>query len=179
MSTSWQEESIAERARRALSDNPEFRSGTERPDRPMATEQEVAAGLATVVEFQPPTSAPAAEPAPAQAAAPADDYPSLVAHRLRAIALVRELQPKRRCYQLRVKEMSERLMRTPGESVHYTSVLRWLGEAHEELRRLDGRIEAAQHVLRTTEWLVEMLADPFGAAANGSCEPSTAVVCSE
>lgn len=88
------------------------------------------------------------------------DAASLVDRRMRAIYQVRELEPRRTCFRQRVHELQQRLSHTPTDSVHYAHLLARLAEAHGELNRLEGHIEEAQHIIRSTEWLMEMLTDP-------------------
>lgn len=108
-----------------------------------------------------PAPAPAAEPLWHQPR-PAEPEPGagLVDRRVEAIRLVRDLEPRRSCSRQRVQELQGRLNVTPTESVHYAPLLQRLAEAHAELSRLEGRIEEAQHIIRSSEWLMEMLTDP-------------------
>lgn len=115
------DDSLKERARRVLMDNPD----------------------------------PAAHP-PAGPAFHADE----IELRLKAIRTVRELEPKRVCMSERVRDLSISLVETPGDSIHYKTLLEKLKEAHEELQRLEERLWAANHVIRSTQWLIDLLADP-------------------
>lgn len=85
----------------------------------------------------------------------------IVARRVQAIQLTRSLEPRLRCSRKLVQELSRRLGQTATDSVHYEGLLRRMREAHGELRWLEGQMEEAQHVIRSTEWLMEMLADPL------------------
>lgn len=102
--------------------------------------------------------------APEQEASPQtlarDEAPSLLERRMQAIHVVRELQPRRSCFRERVQELQGRLSLTPTDSIHYAQLLQRLAEVHAELNRLEGRMEEAQHTIRSTEWLMEMLTDP-------------------
>lgn len=101
---------------------------------------------------------------------PAHANPSLAGHadevelRLRAIRLVRDLEPKRACYNERVRDLSLSLVETSGDSIHYKALLEKLREAHEEWLRLEEKLLAANYVIRSTQWLVDLLADPGSAA---------------
>jgi hypothetical protein len=85
---------------------------------------------------------------------------ALVERRMQAIRLVRDLEPRRNCFRQHVQELQQRLTRTPTDSVHYVALLGRLSEAHAELSRLVAQMEEAQHVIRSTEWLMEVLTDP-------------------
>lgn len=80
--------------------------------------------------------------------------------RLKAIRTVRELEPKRVCMSERVRDLSISLVETSGDSIHYKTLLEKLKEAHEELQRLEERLWAANHAIRSTQWLIDLLADP-------------------
>lgn len=80
--------------------------------------------------------------------------------RLKAIRLVRDLEPRRACYAERVRDLSRTLMQLPGDSVHYRNVLEKLREAHGEWMALEERLWAANYIIRSTQWLVDLLADP-------------------
>jgi|GEM_PF-2964431 len=150
-------ESIAERARRALQDNLEARHQSHAP-----AVEALRQGAKAARQADP-------EPSPKLAAQPLR-APDLIEQRLHAIQVLRELAPKRTCYRQRVDELSRRLVNTPGDSIHYGDLLQWLAEAHGELRRLESEIEEAQHVVRSTEWLVDMLADPTRTPTSPHCE---------
>ena len=126
-------ESLRERARRVLMDNPEHETlaAVTAPTRPEATTEPEATGTADEI-----------------------------GERLQAIRLVRELEPKRACYADRVRDLSRTLLQLPGDSVHYRTVLQRLQEAHEEWQTLEEKIWAANYIIRSTQWLVELLADP-------------------
>lgn len=87
-------------------------------------------------------------------------YGDLIELRLRAIRLVRDMGPKLACYGERVRHLSRSLVEISGDSVHYRSMLDRLREAHEEWLRLEEKLWAANYVIRSTQWLVELLADP-------------------
>lgn len=94
-------------------------------------------------------------------------YSDQVELRLRAIRLMRDMEPKRVCYGERVRDLSRSLVETPGDSIHYRALLEKLREAHEEWLRLEERLWAASYIIRSTQWLVELLADPIlGASPN-------------
>jgi len=77
--------------------------------------------------------------------------------RLRAIRLVRDLDPKRaRCAE-RVRELSRSLAATPGDSIHYRAVLDRLGESHEDWLELEERLWSAHYVIRSTQWVIDLL----------------------
>lgn len=147
--------SVAERARRALQDN----EGTR------ATPLLPPGGS----PFPPPPSgeAPSGEPGPPAAPKPQGSGPvaipdiQLVTRRLEAINLTRGLEPRLRCCRELVRELSQRLSQTSTDSVHYEGLLTRLRKAHAELRWLETQMEEALHVIRSTEWLVEILADPM------------------
>lgn len=132
-------ESLRERARRVLMDNPEH-------DVPLSL---------------PPQAQPEWEQE-------ASDTGEQIALRLKAIRLVRELEPKRACYADRVRDLSRTLLQLPGDSVHYRTVLQKLQEAHEEWQSLEEKIWAASYIIRSTQWLVELLADPSSETKEGS-----------
>ncbi|HWI61270.1 MAG TPA: hypothetical protein VNT75_05520 [Symbiobacteriaceae bacterium] len=121
-------ESLRERARRALLDNPD-------PVMPAMAHQH-----------------PAAAPSPTT---------EQIEARLRAIALVRDLEPRRSCYADRVKDLSRSLTQLPEHSVHFRTVLDRLREAHAEWQVLEEQIQSAQYIIRSTQWLVALLADPM------------------
>lgn len=133
------QESLRERARRALMDNP---------------------------DHEPPTSPPplAVPPSRAEARAEWEGDPGSAAEqidlRLRAIRMVREHEPRRACYAERVKDLSQSLLHLPGDSIHYRSVLEKLQEAHGEWLALEEKLWAATYIIRSTQWLVDLLADP-------------------
>ncbi|HYG60376.1 MAG TPA: hypothetical protein VD902_20080 [Symbiobacteriaceae bacterium] len=106
-----------------------------------------------------PEQEPAAH-APARPEAEPSGTGEQIALRLQAIRLVRELEPKRACYADRVRDLSRTLMQLSGDSVHYRTVLQKLQEAHEEWQDLEEKMWAANYILRSTEWLVQLLADP-------------------
>lgn len=90
----------------------------------------------------------------------ASRYTELIDLRLRAIRLVRDMEPKRACYNERVRALSHNLVEVPGDSVHYRNVLDKLREAHQEWLNLEEMLWAANYVIRSTQWLVDLLADP-------------------
>jgi hypothetical protein len=122
------QESLRERARRALLDNPD------------------------------PAAQVAAVPAAGGDAAANGE---LIQERLKAIRLVRELEPKRSCFADRVRDLSRTLTQLPGDSVHYRAVLDKLRDAHAEWLALEERLWAAHYVIRSTQWLVDLLANPL------------------
>ncbi len=97
---------------------------------------------------------------PAHAAPDTGGYADQVELRLRAIRLVRDMEPKRTCYGERVRDLSRSLVETSGDSIHYRALLDKLREAHEEWLRLEERLWAASYIIRSTQWLVDLLADP-------------------
>jgi hypothetical protein len=150
-------ESVADRARRALQDN----DGTKAlpllpagggPFPPPPADQDPAVATEPSAAPKPPPSGPATLP---------DIH--LVTRRVEAINLTRGLEPRLRCCRDLVRELSQRLGQTATDSVHYEGLLARLRKAHAELRWLETQMEEAQHVIRSTEWLVEMLADPLPA----------------
>ena len=141
MAAAQEHESLRERARRALLDNPE---------------QEHSA--------VPPAAQPVAQASPAEADGPSDQ----IELRLRAIRLVRDQEPKRACYAERVRDLSRALMQLPGDSVHYRAVLEKLQEAHAEWLALEEKLWAANYTIRSTQWLVDLLADPTADMERGA-----------
>jgi len=80
--------------------------------------------------------------------------------RLRAIRVVRDLEPKRaRCAE-RVRELSVSLGITPGDSIHYRSLLDRLGESHEDWLELEEKLWSAHYDIRSTQWIVDLLTCP-------------------
>ena len=134
-------ESLRERARRALLDNPE-------------------------IPLQPQASL-----VPAQPAAEPGSHTEQIELRLQAIRVVRDLEPRRTCFAERVRDLTRSLVELPFDSVHYGAVLEKLQEAHVELRTLDEKLWAATYMIRSTQWLVDLLADP---AAPGGREVAAA-----
>lgn len=132
------QESLRERARRALLDNPAHEAPPEAslPARhePDPTYMDVDPGLGSTADQ--------------------------IELRLRAIRMVREHEPRRACYADRVKDLSHTLMQLPGDSIHYRAVLEKLQEAHGEWLALEEKLWAATYVIRSTRWLVDLLADP-------------------
>lgn len=88
------------------------------------------------------------------------DYTELIARRLGAIRVMRELGPKKDCYGRQVRDFSCHLAELDGDSVHYRSVLEKLREAHEEWLRLEERLLEAGYIIRSTQWLVDLLTAP-------------------
>ncbi len=124
--------SVAERARRALRDN-------------------------EAANLQAQTQPEVARPARASAAgSPAD----LIAQRIQAIARVKELEPRLASARARAAELSQRLTATATDSVHYAELLRWLAEVHVQLRQLEAEYEEAQHIIRNSAWVMQLLEDP-------------------
>jgi hypothetical protein len=148
MAATQEHESLRERARRALLDNPdpEF----------------------TVPQVGP---VPMHGPAPMSGTGLPSAEPSAMAEevqlRLRAIDLVRDQEPRRACYADRVRDLSKTLMQLPGDSVHYRAVLEKLSEAHAEWMALEERLWAATYIIRSTQWLVDRLTDPTASAERG------------
>lgn len=88
------------------------------------------------------------------------DYTELISRRLGAIRLVRELGPKKECYGRQVRDFSRHLAELDGDSVHYRAVLEKLREAHEEWLRLEEKLLEAHYIVRSTQWLVDLLTAP-------------------
>jgi len=165
-------ESLRERARRALMDNPDPEllltavpptpgaqaafQAAQGAQAPQAAGQAAQVAQAAQIAYQSTSqgsqAAQVAEPTPAA---------SHIADRLQAIAMVRELEPRRACYADRVKELSRSLTNLPEHSVHFRTVLDRLREAHGEWQVLEEQLQAAQYVIRSTQWLVDLLADPY------------------
>ncbi|MBY6277067.1 hypothetical protein [Symbiobacterium thermophilum] len=125
--------SVAERARRALRDN----------------------------EAAPPQP-PAHVDSPRPVRSPAAGSPTeLIAQRMQAIARVKELEPRLASARARAGELSQRLTSTPPDSVHYAELLRWLADVHVQLRQLEAEYEEAQHIIRNSAWVMQLLADPL------------------
>jgi len=124
--------SVAERARRALRDNE-------------------------------PVNVPPAQPEAQRASrgAAAGSAADLIAQRIQAIARVKELEPRLASARARAAELSQRLTSTATDSVHYAELLRWLAEVHVQLRQLEAEYEEAQHVIRNSAWVMDLLADPL------------------
>jgi hypothetical protein len=80
--------------------------------------------------------------------------------RLRAIRMVRDLEPKRVGCADRVRELSLSLGITPGDSIHYRSLLDKLGETHEDWLELEERLWSAHYLIRSTQWIVDLLTCP-------------------
>jgi hypothetical protein len=114
---------LLEKARRALSDNPE-------------PGQKEVATVAT------------------------ESYMDQIDLRIRAIQILRENGPKRVCFSERVRSLTQSLLQIPGDSVHYKNILERLQKSHEEWLLLEEKLWAANYTIRSTEWLVELLADP-------------------
>ncbi|MFZ5824485.1 MAG: hypothetical protein ACOY94_09165 [Bacillota bacterium] len=148
-------ESVAERARRALRDNEEARLQAQQALR------ETQPQTPPLLQAGPQAQTEAVPQAPVHLGHEATPGTmELLERRMWAIQLVRELEPQRACFRQRVQELSRRLAQTPTDSVHYAQLLQRLAEAHTELSRLEGQVEEAQHVIRSTEWLMELLSDP-------------------
>jgi hypothetical protein len=139
------QESLRERARRALLDNPDPASLPPAPPAPPA--RVAAAGLGAGNE-------------PGGTSDPAIHPGDQIQERLSAIRLVRELEPKRACYADRVRDLSRTLTQLSGDSVHYGAVVDKLREAHAEWLQLEERLWAAHYIIRSTQWLVDLLTDP-------------------
>lgn len=88
------------------------------------------------------------------------DYTELIARRLGAIRVVRELGPKKDCFGRQVRDFSRHLAELDGDSIHYRSVLEKLREAHEEWLRLEERLLEAGYIIRSTQWLIDLLTAP-------------------
>lgn len=168
-------ESVAERARRALRDNDAARIQAQQMAREAALEEDALSEEAVpdremaVMHHGPGQNrSEVAADRDEAAVAPLhqwDGYDRVdVVHwldqRLQAVHLVRELEPRRACFRQRVQELSRRLGQTPTDSVHYADLLERLAEAHRELSHLEAHVEASQHLIRSTEWLMELLTDP-------------------
>lgn len=175
-------ESLRERARRALMDNPDPELllaavppnpgsqaaifAAQGAQAPQAAHQAAQGAQAAQAAFQATQGAQPAEGAPFALGTPAPAIePSSseghIASRLRAIAMVRELEPRRACYADRVRELSRSLTHLPEHSVHFRTVLDRLREAHGEWQVLEEQLQAAQYIIRSTQWLVDLLADPY------------------
>jgi len=113
-------ESLKERARRVLADNPD---------------------------------------APDAGAPEALGYADLVEMRLKALRQLHETEPRRACCADRVRDLSRTLAETSGDSIHYRSLLEKLREAHDEWLRLEEKVWAARHLIRSTQWLLQILSD--------------------
>lgn len=185
-------ESLRERARRALMDNPDpellltavppnpgtqaaflAAQGVQAPQVSAQATMGAQAAQAAYQATQAPQASQAARapqaPQAAEAAAEPSSTAGHIADRLQAIAMVRELEPRRACYADRVKELSRSLTNLPEHSVHFRTVLDRLREAHGEWQVLEEQLQAAQYVIRSTQWLVDLLADPY----TGSREVAT------
>ncbi len=101
-----------------------------------------------------------APPAPARPAPASGGYAEEVELRLLAIRTVRDLEPKRSCQSELFRILTRRLLDTPSDSIHYEELLQQLRVAHAELRRLEQELWKANHKIRATQWLVELLDDP-------------------
>lgn len=123
-------ESLRERARRALLDNPD------------------------------PVMVAVAQNAAIPASESTSTTTEQIEQRLRAISLVREMEPRRACYADRVRDLSHSLTQLPDHSVHFRTVLDRLREAHAEWQVLEEKLQAAHYIIRSTQWLVDLLADP-------------------
>lgn len=127
------------------------------PAAPVAPSAGVPAAPAPVAGTQAATSA---APSPAEGRTEPADLAALVLERLKAIRAMQELLPKQTCSSQRVRELSHTLATTSGESVYYRSILDHLREAHEEWLDLEEQLWDADHIIRSTQWLMEMLAEP-------------------
>lgn len=106
----------------------------------------------------------------------ASDLPAcsqLVETRLRALQTVRDLEPRRVCYADRVRDLKQTLANTPGHSAHFDTLLEKLREARTELLKLEQQLLAASYDIRTTKWLVDLLADPSSEVAATAPLPAT------
>lgn len=148
------EENLKERARRVLMDNAGDAAGGYVQGRhgpmPMAE---------GVPSWTPAAPDPDPEPDPDLELLPLP-LGDEVELRLQAIRLVRDLGPKRSCFAERVRDLSLSLVETSGDSIHYRAALEKLHEAHEEWLRLEEKLWAATYIIRSTQWLVDLLADP-------------------
>lgn len=133
-----QELSLKERARLALTANPQ---GSEE-ERPAPRSRELAG------------------------ARPEGSYTELVELRLQAIQQVREMAPRRACYGEWIHDLEQSLSQIPRHSVHYRPTVQRLLEAHEEWLELEERLRAAHEVIRSTQWLVNLLTEPSVASAS-------------
>lgn len=97
----------------------------------------------------------------------ANSFAEEVELRLQAIRTVRDLEPKRACQSDLFRVLTRRLQDTPNDSIHYEELLQQLRVAHGELRNLEQELWKANHRIRSTQWLVELLGDP-----HASGEPS-------
>lgn len=104
---------------------------------------------------------PSAPPKGANAATYGDE----VEQRMRAIRMVRDLEPKRACQADMVRSLTRQLMDTPGDSIHYSDMLEKLRQAHDDWLHLEQKLWAANYIIRSTQWLVDLLADPGTEAA--------------
>lgn len=156
------EESLKERARRVLMDNPDpdllsadddpgSRHGTAARD---SETRPVGAAAGSLGRQRGGTAATAEPDSPPLAGT--DD----VELRLHAIRLVRDLGPKRACFAERVRDLSLSLVETSGDSIHYRGVLEKLREAHDEWLRLEEKLWAANYIIKSTQWLIDALSDP-------------------
>ncbi|MGE5673753.1 MAG: hypothetical protein ACM3XM_07675 [Mycobacterium leprae] len=182
-------EDLKERLRRVLADNPEPPQvwSPFTADEPMGEEQTEAAAMtevgataeAKLEPYEPvATGKPEAAVEPEAEAEPEcrleeeshqaahlrvpgpNEYARLLHQRLHAIRVIQEREPEQLCAGRRVRELSKALAETPGDSVHYRAMLHCLREVHEEWLRLEEEIAAANHIIRSTQWLVELLAEP-------------------
>jgi hypothetical protein len=132
-------DSIKERARRALLDNP--------APPPAGTVAERLEGEAAPL---------AAGPLDADS----QRYAEWIELRLRALETVRELEPRRACCARQVRDLTRTLIDLAGDSIHFRPVLERLREAHAEWQSLEERLWAARHIIQSTQWLVELLTAP-------------------
>lgn len=133
-------ESVAERARRALRDNEAANLQAQAQSAPRAAEGTHREGAPIQQGIGTPSE--------------------LINQRIRAIARVRELEPRLASARARAADLSQRLTSTATDSVHYAELLRWLAEVHTQLRQLESEYEEAQHVIRNSAWVMHLLADP-------------------
>ncbi|HEY3367848.1 MAG TPA: hypothetical protein VGK74_22545 [Symbiobacteriaceae bacterium] len=140
------------------------------PQQPLTQQPAPQQPVAPAAPFLPAARAAQHQPAPAQPEAL--NFTAMVQQRLQAIRMMQELMPKQACSSQRVRELSQSLGTTPGDSVYYRSILEKLREAHEEWLDLEEQLWDADHVVRSTQWLVDILSEPtrrsFGGTRHGS-----------
>jgi hypothetical protein len=148
--------SVRERTRLALLDNHEVRLG--------------GAPQAEGTRRLDPAHSPTEESGnrPTEEGRPEVSYTDLIALRLRAIQHVRDMAPRRSCYGSWLEDLEQSLGQIPRHSVHYKPTVQRLLEAHEEWLDLEERLRSAHEIIRSTQWLVSLLADPHGNANPGA-----------
>lgn len=163
-----QDFSLRERTRLALLDNQHARAqdqGRLEAARPVPPEAQQPPNRADADRLSPVSQH---EQAGAQSEAGREiSCAELVERRLQALHEVRELSPRRHACGEWLQELEENLREIPHHSVHYRPTVERLLEAQEEWMALEERLRSAHEVIRSTQWLVALLAGPARGLAEG------------